>query len=108
MHRRPQPSNDGLDRFVTPLARLLAAHEATRHLHLDCHRGAIVLSGTWIDDLSGHEDPDPRFRLTPLGGSHFGLSLRRGTRWERLPFDGSLADLVDVITTVLPHWAQDV
>ena len=107
MRRRPHPSNDRLDRFVTQLAPLLQAGEATRGLHVDQRRGAIVLSGTWVDDVSGQEQPDPRFRLTPLGGVQFGLSLWRGARWERLPFEGSLTDLVDVINTVLPHWAGD-
>ena len=108
MHRRPQPGNAGLDLFMTQLGPLLQAGAATRHLHIDQRRGAIVLSGTWVDDVSGHQERDPRFRLTPLGGAQFGLSLRRGARWERLPFDGSLTDLVDVINTVLPHWAQDL
>ena len=108
MHRRPQPSNAGLDLFVTQLGPLLQEGEATRGLHIDHRRGAIVLSGTWVDDVSGHEEPDPRFRLTPLGATQFGLSLWRGARWERLPFEGSLTDLVDVINSVLPHWAQDL
>ncbi len=49
--------------------------------------------------------PDPRFRLTPLGGAQYGLSLRRRHRWEPLPYQGALEDLVDVLNTDLQAWA---
>jgi hypothetical protein len=49
--------------------------------------------------------PDPRFRLTPLGGSRYGLSLYDRNRWDPLPFEGTLNELVDVMNTDLGAWA---
>lgn len=63
----------------------------------------------------GREDPDPdgpfpdlvpddRVRLTHLGGTKYGLSVRRHTgRWEKTPFSGSLTELVDTLGGPIQH-----
>ncbi|MGH2363998.1 MAG: hypothetical protein ACRDHX_05020 [Chloroflexota bacterium] len=109
MRRRPQSSNDDLERYATQLAPLLEAGQATQGLRVQRSRGGLLLFRHWLDQPAAWPDDelDRRFRLSPLGPSHFGLSLWRGDRWEHLPFEGTLADLVDIINTVLPHWASE-
>ena len=50
---------------------------------------------------------DPRFRITPLGGGRYGLSLYERNRWEPLPYEGPLNGLVDVMNSDLAVWAAD-
>ncbi len=50
---------------------------------------------------------DPRFRLTPLGGGAYGLSLYRRKRWEPLPFEGTLEELAAAMNHDLAAWADD-
>src|SRR5439155_588232 len=56
-----------------------------------------------IDELG----PDRRVRLTPLGAGQYGLSIYDRNRWEPLPFEGTLNELVDVMNNDLAHWAAD-
>jgi len=50
------------------------------------------------------DDPDDRVRLSLLGGDRFGLSVKRHTgRWERTPFTGSPAELVQAICATMQH-----
>lgn len=109
MRRRPQSTNDDLELAATQLAPLLEASEATQGLRVQRSRGGLVLFRHWLDQPYAWPDdePDRRFRLTPLGANHFGLSLWRGERWEQLPFEGTLPELVEVMNTVLPHWASE-
>ena len=51
------------------------------------------------------EGPDPRFRLTPLGGGVYGLSLYDRNRWDPLPYEGTLNELVAVVNGGLSTWA---
>lgn len=94
-----------LSMAVRQLGALLEAREVTRGLRAAPSRGRIVLSRDWQADLSAEPEPDPRFRLTPLNGGRFGLSLYRRNRWERLPFQGTLEELVEIMSTTLAHWA---
>jgi hypothetical protein len=48
---------------------------------------------------------DPRFRLTPLGRGRYGLSLHDRNRWDPLPYEGTLNELVEVMNTDLGSWA---
>jgi hypothetical protein len=56
-----------------------------------------------VDDVG----PDPRFRLTPLGGGRYGFSLYYRNRWDPLPYEGTLNEMVDVIHIELGAWAAD-
>lgn len=94
-----------LEAAARQLRELLDAGDATQGMEVGCRRGGIVLSWNWLDTLSAEPEPDPRFRLTPLGSGQFGLSLYRHGRWGRLPFFGTLAELVEVMNTVLAPWA---
>jgi hypothetical protein len=80
---------------------MLDAGEATRGLIVTARDGHMIIGRT------GEYGADPRFRLTPLGGRVFGLSLYRRKRWEPLPFEGTLEELADTMNHDLAAWADD-
>jgi hypothetical protein len=86
---------------VPSLQTLLDAGEATRGLNVTARGGHLVIGRT--DEYGA----DPRFRLTPLGGGAYGLSLYRRKRWEPLPFEGTLSELADTMNHDLAAWADD-
>ena len=80
---------------------LLDRGESTRGLSVTTWGGHLILGRA--DDAGA----DPRFRLTPLGDGHYGLSLHDRNRWDPLPFEGTLDELVDVINHDLGAWAVE-
>lgn len=101
-------AHEDLNTCIKEIHPLLEAGEATQGLRVERSRGGLVLFRHWLDDPSAWPDdePDRRFRLTPSGSGRFGLSLWRGNRWEHLPFEGTLPDLVEVMNTTLYAWAS--
>jgi hypothetical protein len=87
--------------MVPTLATLLEAGQVTRGLSVSVRGGHLIVGRT---DENG---PDPRFRLTPLGGGSYGLSLYRRQRWEPLPFEGTLQELAETMNHDLAAWADD-
>ena len=83
------------------LQTLLNAGAVTHGLAVTVRGAQLLLART------DHLGTDPRFRLTPLSPTAYGLSLYRRNRWEPLPYHGSLHELVDVMNTDLAHWAAD-
>jgi hypothetical protein len=100
-------AKDPLNAVVIQLQSLLATGEATRGLEVRRSRGGYILSRSWQPDPSASPALDPRFRLTPLGPNQFGLSLYRRSRWESLPFQGTLQELTEVMNTALAPWASE-
>ncbi len=92
---------------VPALQALLEAGGATRGLQITA-RGEHLILGRPEQTEAG-PIADPRFRLTPLGGwgGQYGLSLHRRGRWEPLPYQGMLEELVDTMNSDLQHWAAD-
>jgi len=87
---------------LAPTVQALLDHgEATRGLTAKTRGQHLIVSRS--DELG----PDPRFRLTPLGSGHYGLSLYERNRWEPLPYEGTLNQLVDVLNSDLAAWAAD-
>ena len=43
--------------------------------------------------------------VTPIGRGRYGLSLYDRNRWDPLPYEGTLDELVDVLNTDLGAWA---
>jgi hypothetical protein len=58
---------------------MLDAGEATHGLTVTARGGHLVVGR--VDEYGA----DPRFRLTPLGGGAYALSLYRRKRWEHFP-----------------------
>src|SRR5215472_11435683 len=77
---------------LAPTVQALLDHgEATRGLTAKTRGQHLIVSRS--DEIGS----DPRFRITPLGGSRYGLSLYERNRWEMLPYEGTLNELVDVM-----------
>ena len=94
-----RPDTSWLPTVVPTVQGLLDHGEATRGMTVKTWGGHLVLGRV---DAAG---PDPRFRLTPLGGGRYGLSLYDRNRWDPLPYEGTLNELVDVMNTDLGAWA---
>jgi hypothetical protein len=87
---------------VVPTAQaLLDRGEATAGFTVTTRGGHLIVGR--VDEAG----PDPRFRLTPLGGGRYGLSLYERNRWEPLPYEGTLDELIDVMNSDLAVWATD-
>ena len=95
--RRPDMS--WLPTVVPTVQNLLNQGEATRGLTVKIWGGHLVLGR--VDEAGS----DPRFRLTPLGAGRYGLSLYDRNRWDPLPYEGTLDELVHVMNTDLGAWA---
>jgi hypothetical protein len=80
---------------------LLDQGEATHGLTATTRGQHLIVSR--LDETG----PDPRFRLTPLGSNRYGLSLYERNRWQPLPYEGPLHDLVAVMNTDLAAWAAE-
>jgi hypothetical protein len=90
-----------LPTVVPTIHALLDQGEVTRGLTVKV-RGSHFILGR-VDEIG----PDPRFRLTPLAAGQYGLSLYDRNRWEPLPYEGTLKELVDVMNSDLAHWVAD-
>src|SRR5678809_225697 len=75
---------------------LLDQRDATRGLTVKTRGQHLIVSRP--DEIA----PDPRFRVTPLSGGRYGLSLYERNRWELLPHEGTLNELVDVMNSAPP------
>src|SRR5215471_9581703 len=80
---------------------LLDQGEATHGLMARTRGQHVIVSR--LDEVG----PDPRFRLTPLGGSRYGLSLYDRNRWQPLPYEGGLQEMVALMNTDLAAWAAE-
>ena len=84
---------------------LLDQGEATHGFTVKTWGGHLILGR--VDEAG----PDPRFRLTPLGGGRYDLSLYERNRWDPLPYQGTLNEMVDVINNHLgpgPQFGQSL
>src|SRR5262249_12533308 len=75
---RQRPDVSWLPAVAPALARLLEAGQTTKGLYVTTQAGHLIVG------RSDEQGADPRFRLAPLGGSTYGLSLYRRQRWEPL------------------------
>jgi hypothetical protein len=80
---------------------LLDQGEVTRGLTARTRGQHVIVSRP--DEIG----PDPRFRLTPLGGGRHGLSLYERNRWQPLPYEGALHELVGMMNNDLAAWAAE-
>lgn len=86
------------------LTGLLEGHEPTAGLCVRVHGDHLILGRREPWGPGGDPIEDDRVRLTRLGGSSWGLSVRRHTgRWERTPFCGTLEEMVDAILGCMQH-----
>lgn len=73
------------------------------HLHVRRQAQHVL-----IEQPGPPDAPDDRhavLRLTPIGGFHFGLSLRRHTnRWDKIPVHGVLANVLADAVAMFGPW----
>ena len=84
------------------LERLLAESEATSGMYIRVHGKNLILGREeTYDGANGRVD---MVRLTERPRRQYGLSYKRHTgRWERMPFEGTLAELVKLLQESLTH-----
>jgi hypothetical protein len=98
--KQPQDTS-WLPTVVPTVQALLNRCDATRGLAVKTWGGYLILGR--VDEVG----PVPRFRLTPLGDGRYGLSLYNHNRWDPLPYEGPLDELVDILNHDLRAWAVE-
>lgn len=85
------PASQADDAAAAALSQAIRRLGHYAHVEVRAHRGHLnIYPG----------DDEPVARLSPLGGSRFGLSFHSHTgRWEQMPFAGPLDD--DMARTIV-------
>ena len=86
------------------LVTLLEESALTLGMRVRVHGDHLVLGRDEQRDGDGPPERVETVRLTYVGSSTFGLSVKRHTgRWERTPFSGSIAEMVEVMKSFMQH-----
>ena len=86
------------------LSTLLEQSEVTTGMYVRVHGDHLILGRSEPLGPEGEPENDDRVRLTSIGPSHYGLSVKRHTgRWEKTPFRGTMAEMVELIWTMMQH-----
>ena len=86
------------------LEKLLEKHASTAGMYVRALGDHLTLGRMEPHGPDRALEADDRLRLTHLGGSRWGLSVRRHTgRWEQTPFTGTVTELSEVIWGVMQH-----
>lgn len=93
----------GMDRAKREIEELLESDELTAGMSARVHGDHIILARREAE-LRGETVVNDRVRLTRLGRSAWGLSVKRHTgRWERTPFSGNMQEVMDAVWTFMQH-----
>lgn len=86
------------------LEQLLAGHPGTQGMYVRTWGDHLIIGRPEPFGPDGELEADDRLRLTALKGTSYGLSVRRHTgRWEKTPFTGTIADLTEIIWSMMQH-----
>src|ERR1700752_4326223 len=86
------------------LGRLLERNPLTRGMYVRIHGDHLILGREEVTTRNRNCKLVDVVRMTHLGGSTYGLSVKRHTgRWERTPFHGSMSEMVHTIGTCMQH-----
>lgn len=93
----------GMQAALFRLEGLVDADEMLSGLLARAHGENLILGYVEeADDGTGYRDD--RVRLTRLSQQTWGLSVKRHTgRWERTPFSGTMAEMVETVCSVMQH-----
>ncbi len=81
----------------------LERRKLTRGMTVRIHGDHLIVGRPVPKDDAGGEHDD-RIRLTQLGASSWGLSVKRHTgRWEQTPFSGTMPEMVETVWTFMQH-----
>ena len=87
-----------MDTAQGQLTRLVEGHEITAGMSVRVHGEHLIIGRLEQGRL------DSRVRLTRLAPHRYGLSVKRHTgRWQRTPFSGTLAEMMNAITSFMQH-----
>lgn len=93
----------GMDRAKHEIEELLESEDMTAGMIVRVHGDNLILAREEEAD-SGETVVDDRVRLTRLGRSRWGLSVKRYTgRWERTPFSGNIREVMDAVWAFMQH-----
>ena len=93
----------GMERAKLEIEELIECEDVTAGMAVRVHGDNLILVRQEEAD-SGEMAFDDRVRLTRVGQSAWGLSVKRHTgRWERTPFSGSLREMMDAVCTFMQH-----
>jgi len=93
----------GMDRAKREIEELLESDELTAGMFIRVHGDHLILARRETEPRGGTVAGD-RVRLTRLGQSAWGLSVKRHTgRWERTPFSGNMREVMDAVWTFMQH-----
>ncbi len=94
----------GMQSARTTLERLLNSNELTAGMYVRIHGDNLIVGREFPCGPDEKPEPLDSVKLTRLGRSSWGLSVRRHTgRWERTPFLGSMKEMTDAIWTFMQH-----
>jgi hypothetical protein len=94
--------NDKMRAAQAQLTELLETNNLTAGMYVRVH-GDHLIVGRREEGRQGGSRND-RVRLTRLDNGSYGLSVKRHTgRWERTPFSGSMAAMVQTILEFMQH-----
>ncbi len=86
------------------LTKLLEQSAITEGMYVRSHGDHLILGRKEQFGPDRQPEACDRVRLTDLGRTGFGLSVKRHTgRWEKTPFTGPMEDMVKVIHSCMQH-----
>ncbi len=86
------------------LQRLLDEQESTAGMYVRIHGQHLIVGREDSGGPNEDDQRDDRVRLTSLHARRYGLSVKRNTgRWERTPFSGTIAEMVQTILGCMQH-----
>lgn len=86
------------------LEKLLEAHVTTRGMYVRVYGDHLIMGRREVVGANDEEANIDSVRLTHVSGSTYGLSVKRHTgRWEKVPFSGTIPEMVDAIQTFMQH-----
>lgn len=94
----------GMAHALSDLESLLEADEITAGLNVRVHGENLILAREVDEAESGEPIVEDRVRLTRLNKTQWGMSVKRHTgRWERVPFTGTMDEMVDAMCSFMQH-----
>jgi len=86
------------------LEELLESSELTAGMYVRVHGDNLILGRREALGPEGEMEDEDRVKLTRLGASAYGLSVKRHTRrWQKTPFQGSMKEMVEIIWALMQH-----
>ena len=94
----------GMEQAQIQLTALLEKSEITARMYVRVHGDHLIAGRKELLGPNGELDDTDRVRFTRLSGRTYGLSVMRHTgRWERTPFTGTMAEMVQTIHALMQH-----